>query len=306
MQISVVWTINARTASVDRAIENLAEIAEEGFTRVWCTQMPNEPDALTMLTVAGWEVPEIEFGTSVLPMQVQHPMLLAQRALTTNAVIGPRLHLGLGLSHQVVTEGMWGVSYKKPIQRTNEYLDGLLPLLRGEKVNSGGDLITTRGSLTMDDIDVPPVYLAALGPKMLGIAGSRTSGTVTWMTGPKTLRDHIVPTLRAAAVGAGRAESDVRTVAMLPVSVTDNVDGARAAAGEQFAMYNNLPSYKAMLDREGFTGPADAAIIGDESTVAEQIRQLGEFGVDEFVGILFDRDAEVRARTRALLRTLHP
>ena len=87
MQISVVWTINARTASIDKAVANLAELKEEGFRRVWTTQMPNEPDALTMLTVAGREVPEIEFGTSVLPMQVQHPMLLAQRALTTQAII---------------------------------------------------------------------------------------------------------------------------------------------------------------------------------------------------------------------------
>lgn len=304
MQTSVVWTINARTSSIDKAVANLAEIKEEGFRRVWTTQMPNEPDALTMLTVAGREVPEIEFGTSVLPMQVQHPMLLAQRALTTQAIIGPRLNLGIGLSHQVVTEGMWGVSYKRPVARTSEFLDGLLPLLNGEKVSAAGDLLTTRGALTMQDIPAPPVYLAALGPKMLGVAGSRTAGTVTWMTGPKTLRDHIVPTLRAAAVGAGRAESDVRTVATLPVSVTDDVDGARESAAAQFAMYDSLPSYKAMLDREGFTGPVDTAIVGDEATVADRIRELSDYGVDEYVGILFDRDPEVRARTRALLRSL--
>lgn len=304
MQTSVVWTINARTSSIDKAVANLAEIKEEGFGRVWTTQMPNEPDALTMLTVAGREVPEIEFGTSVLPMQVQHPMLLAQRALTTNAIIGPRLNLGIGLSHQVVTEGMWGVSYKRPVERTNQFLDGLLPLLNGQKVSAAGDLLTTRGTLTMQDIPAPPVYLAALGPKMLGVAGSRTAGTVTWMTGPKTLRDHIVPTLRAAAVEAGRAESDVRTVAMLPVSVTDDVDGARESAAAQFAMYDNLPSYKAMLDREGFAGPVDTAIVGDEATVADRIRELSDFGVDEYVGILFDRDPETRTRTRALLRSL--
>lgn len=304
MQTSVVWTVNARTASIDKAVANLAEIHEEGFRRVWTTQMPNEPDALTMIAGAGREVPEIEFGTSVLPMQVQHPMLLAQRALTTQAIIGPRLNLGLGLSHQVVTEGMWGVSYQRPVRRTAEFLDGLLPLLNGEKVSAAGELITTRGALTMTDIPAPPVYLAALGPKMLGVAGSRTSGTVTWMTGPKTLRDHIIPTLRAAAEEAGRAASDVRTVAMLPVSVTDDVDAARTSAAEQFAVYDTLPSYKAMLDREGFAGPVDTAIVGDESTVADRIRELGEFGVDEYVGILFDRDPEVRARTRALLRTL--
>lgn len=304
MQVGVVWTINAKNLSIDKAIANLAELREEGFRRVWTTQMPNEPDALTVIGVAGREVPDIEFGTSVLPIQSQHPMKLAQQATTVNQIIGGRLTLGLGLSHKVVTEGMWGVSYRKPVQRTEEYLDGLLPLLNGGKASAAGELVTTRGALTLDGPPAPSVYFAALGPKMLDVAGRRTSGTVTWMTGPKTLRDHIVPTLHQSAADAGRPEGSVRTVAMLPVSVTDDVDAARAEAGRQFAMYDGLPSYKAMLDREGFTGPADAAIVGDEATVADRIAELASFGVDEFVGILFDRDSEVRARTRALLKTL--
>lgn len=306
MQISVVWTINARSVSIDRAIEKLNGLRNEGFRRVWSTQMPNEPDLLSVIAVAGHEVPGIEFGTSVLPMQNQHPMLAAQRALTTNAIVGGRLNLGLGLSHQVVTEGMWGVSYKHPVKRTNEFLDGLLPLLDGKKVSAAGDLITTRGALTMAEIPAPPVYLAALGPKMLEVAGRRTAGTITWMTGPKTLRDHIVPTLRAAAIDAGRAPGEVRTVAMLPVSVTEDVAGAKAAAAEQFAMYNQLPSYRAMLDREGYEHAHDAAIIGSEEKVTSRIRKLADAGVDEFVGILFDHDADTRARTRALLRSLDP
>ena len=304
MQVSVVWTINARNLSIDSAVANLNELREEGFARVWSTQMPNEPDVLTVIGLAGREVPDIEFGTSVLPIQSQHPMKLAQQALTVNQVIGGRLNLGLGLSHQVVTEGMWGVPYAQPVRRTEEYLNGLLPLLNGEKASVSGELVTTRGELTLADAPAPPVYFAALGPKMLGVAGRLTSGTITWMTGPKTLRDHIVPTLKQAAADAGRPEGAVRTVAMLPVSVTDDVDSARAAAAKQFAMYNGLPSYRAMLDREGFDGPADAAIIGDEESVAARIRELGSFGVDEYVGILFDRDPEVRARTRALLRTV--
>ena len=304
MQVNVVWSINARSVSIDRAVEKLNGLHNEGFRRVWSTQMPNEPDLLTVIAVAGHEIPGIEFGTSVLPMQNQHPMLLAQRALTTNAIVRGRLNLGLGLSHQVVTEGMWGVSYRHPVKRTNEFLDGLLPLLNDEKVSATGDLITTRGRLTMSEIPAPPVYLAALGPKMLEVAGRRTAGTVTWMTGPKTLRDHIVPSLRAAAEAAGRSPGDVRAVAMLPVSVTDDVAGAKAAAAEQFAMYNQLPSYRAMLDREGYEHSHDAAIIGSEEKVTARIRKLAEAGVDEFVGIVFDRDADVRARTRALLRTL--
>ena len=304
MQVSVVWNINARTASAARAVESLHALHNEGFRRVWSTQMPNEPDLLTMIAVAGHSVPEIRFGTGVLPIQNQHPMLLAQRALTVNAVVGGRLSLGLGLSHQVVTEGMWGVPYDHPVRRTNEFLDGLLPLLAGEKVSAAGDFVTTRGSLTLTDVPAPDVYLAALGPKMLGVAGRRTSGTVTWMTGPRTLRDHIGPTLRSAAVDAGRPEDAVRVVAMLPVAVTDDVDGARASAAEQFAVYNALPSYRAMLDREGFEHSSDAAIVGDEETVAARIAEVAAAGVDEFVGIVFDRDPDRRARTRTLLRRL--
>ncbi|MEZ5212905.1 TIGR03564 family F420-dependent LLM class oxidoreductase [Gordonia sp. (in: high G+C Gram-positive bacteria)] len=304
MQISIVWNINAKHVAIDRAIETLRALHNEGFRRVWSTQMPNEPDLLTVIAVAGHEVPEIEFGTAVLPMQNQHPMNLAQRVLTTNTIIGGRLSLGLGLSHKVVTEGMWGIPYSRPVKRTNEILDGLLPLLNGEKAGAAGELVTTRGALSLVDAPAPDVYLAALGPKMLEVAGRRTRGTVTWMTGPATLRDHIVPSLHAAAEQAGRRTDEVRTVAMLPIAVTDDADTAKGYAAEQFALYNSLPSYRAMLDREGYEHSSDAAIIGDEATVTARIDQIRAAGVDEFVGIQFHRDGDIRARTRELLRSL--
>jgi alkanesulfonate monooxygenase SsuD/methylene tetrahydromethanopterin reductase-like flavin-dependent oxidoreductase (luciferase family) len=185
-----------------------------------------------------------------------------------------------------------------------EYLDGLQPLLAGQNVNAPGETVTTRGSLQINGAPTPEVYLAALGPQMLRLAGKRTAGTLTWMTGPKTLAEHVVPALRAAAVEEGRAESDVRVVASLPVSVTDDVAGARAQAAEQFGMYGQLPSYRAMLDREGFANPEDAAIVGDEETVSGRLAELSAVGVDEFTAAIFDPDVEGRARTRALLRTM--
>jgi alkanesulfonate monooxygenase SsuD/methylene tetrahydromethanopterin reductase-like flavin-dependent oxidoreductase (luciferase family) len=138
---------------------------------------------------------------------------------------------------------------------------------------------------------------------MLRLAGRRTAGTCTWMTGPQTLGGHVGPTLRQAAADAGRPEAAVRVVASLPVSVTDDVDAARKQAAELFAMYGTLPSYRAMLDREGYAGPEDAAIIGDEATVSQRLDELKSVGVDEFVGATFDSSAEGRARTRALLRS---
>jgi alkanesulfonate monooxygenase SsuD/methylene tetrahydromethanopterin reductase-like flavin-dependent oxidoreductase (luciferase family) len=124
------------------------------------------------------------------------------------------------------------------------------------------------------------------------------------MTGPKTLAGHVSPSLRQAAADAGRPEDAVRVVAALPVGVTDDVDGLRKQAAEKFSMYGVLPSYRAMLDREGFAGPEDAAIIGDEATVRDRLAELSAAGVDEYVGATFDASPEGRARTRAVLRDL--
>ncbi|TDK92508.1 TIGR03564 family F420-dependent LLM class oxidoreductase [Mycolicibacterium mucogenicum] len=303
MQISIFGSLSGLKSPVDDTVAYLAQLRDEGFHRAWFAQMPYEPDLLTVLTVGLREVDGIEVGTGVLPIQNQLPMLLAQRALTISQMAGGRLLLGLGMTHQAVTEGMWGIPWDKPVRRLNEYLDGLLPLLNGEKADATGETVTTRGALIIPGAPTPPVYIAALGPKLLQIAGRRSSGTVTWMTGPKTLAGHVGPTLRQAAADAGRADA-VRVVAAIPVAVTDDVDGARKQAAEQFAIYGHLPSYRAMLDREGYAGPEDIAIIGDEQTVRDRLAELEAAGVDEYVGVTFDPSAEGRARTRAVLKKL--
>ncbi|MBV8927701.1 MAG: TIGR03564 family F420-dependent LLM class oxidoreductase [Mycobacteriaceae bacterium] len=304
MQINVITYLSddPRRSPVDVYVEELAQIRDEGFARMWTPQMPWQADLLTVLAVALREVDTIEVGTGVLPIQLQHPMSLAQRALTLSLLSGGRLVLGLGMSHRAVTEQMWGVSWDKPVRRLREYLDGLLPLLSGGPADAVGEIVTTRGSLRIPDAPAPDVYIAALGPQMLRLAGRRTAGTVTWMTGPKTLANHTGPTLREAAAEAGRADGAVRVAASLPVAVTDDVDKLRAHAAEEFAMYAQLPSYRAMLDREGYAGPQDAAMIGDEATVTQRIDELRAAGVDEFVGYPFDTSPDGRARTRALLR----
>jgi F420-dependent oxidoreductase-like protein len=278
-------------------------LRDEGFKRVWMSQMPYEPDLLTVLAVALREVDTIEVASGVVPIQNQHPMQMAQRALTVSLASGGRFILGLGMTHQAVTEGMWGIPWDRPVRRLNEYLDGLLPLLAGRHADATGETVTTRGAL-MIGAPAVDVYIAALGPQLLKIAGRRTSGTCTWMTGPKTLSGHVAPSLRQAAADAGRPEDSVRVVAGLPHIVTDDVDGARRQAAEQYSMYGMLPSYRAMLDREGYAGPQDAAIIGNEAEVTGRLNELREAGVDEYVAATFDTSPEGRARTRALLREL--
>ncbi|MEB4212233.1 TIGR03564 family F420-dependent LLM class oxidoreductase [Mycobacterium sp. 94-17] len=303
MQVSMFGQLSGSGSQspIDATITNLAMLRDEGFKRVWMSQLPYEPDLLMILAIALREVDEIEVASGVVPIQNQHPMQMAQRALTLSLASGGRFTLGLGMTHQAVTEGMWGIPWDKPVRRLNEYLDGLLPLLAGERANAEGQTVTTRGALLIAGAPRPDVYIAALGPQMLKLAGRRTSGTCTWMTGPKTLAEHVAPTLRQAAADAGRGET-VRVAASLPVNVTDDVDAARKQAAEQFAIYGQLPSYRAMLDREGYAGPEDAAVIGDEDTVRGRLDELRAAGVDEYVAAAFDPTPEGRARTRALLR----
>jgi alkanesulfonate monooxygenase SsuD/methylene tetrahydromethanopterin reductase-like flavin-dependent oxidoreductase (luciferase family) len=121
------------------------------------------------------------------------------------------------------------------------------------------------------------------------------------MTGPKTVGSHVAPLLGAAAASAGRPAP--RIVCVLPVCVTDDEGAARARAAKVFAVYDSLPSYKAMLDKEGAAGPGDVAIVGDEASVREQILGLEDVGVTDFVAGEFGA-GEDAARTRALLKEI--
>lgn len=194
MQISLLSSLgeSGGRSPIDATVANLSQLRDEGFRRVWISQMPYEPDLLTVLAVVFREVDRIEVGTGVIPIQNQHPMLLAQRALTLSLISGGRFVLGLGMTHQAVTEGMWGIPWDKPVRRLREYLDGLQPLLAGAAADATGETVTTRGALQITGASAPDVYIAALGPQLLQLAGRRTAGTVTWMTGPKTDRKSVV------------------------------------------------------------------------------------------------------------------
>ena len=280
--------------------DQLQQAAGDGFSSAWVNNIFGL-DALTALAVAGREVPGIELGTAVVPTYPRHPAALAQQALTAAAATGGRLTPGIGLSHKIVIEDMFGYSFGQPIRHMREYLAVLLPLLERRPASFTGTTVSANVGLTVPGEGRVPVLLAALGSQMLGLAGGQADGTVLWMTGPATVRDHIVPTLAAAATAAGRPSP--RVVCILPVCVTSDPAGARDRAARVFAIYGNLPSYRAMLDREGAAGPADVAIVGDEDTVAAEIQVLAEAGVTDFVAGEYARGDDA-ARTRAFLRSL--
>ncbi len=289
----------------DNAIEELlteARSAAEHGLDFWTPQM-SDIDALTALAVVGREVPGLRVGTAVVPTYPRHPMVMAMQALTVQAATGGNLSLGIGLSHQVVIEGAYGIDFSKPVRHMREYLEILVPLLHEGRASFEGEELTARTFAPMKPAGStpPPVLVAALGTQMLRLAGRLADGTALWMVGPRTVAEHIVPTITRAAEEAGRPTPQV--LVGLPVSVTADPDAAREKAASAFGFYNNLPSYRAMLDREAAAGPADVAIVGDEEQVAAQLRHLGEVGATALSLPVFGNRDE-RARTLALLGEL--
>ncbi len=296
--VSIAEPTGSRALSLLR--DQLRRAADDCFSSAWLAQLFGL-DALTAFAVAGSQVEGIELGTAVVPVYPRHPAALAQQALTVAAATGGRLTLGIGVSHKVVIEDMYGYSFDRPARYMSEYLSILLPLLDGQPASFTGETVSAHLSLSVTHPGRVPVLLAALAPRMLRLAGGRADGTVLWMTGPATVASHIVPTITAAAQAAGREPP--RVVCVLPVCVTSDADAARARAAEVFAIYGQLPSYRAMLDREGAAGPADVAIIGSEDTVSTQIGALAQAGVTDFVALEFSRGDDA-VRTRTLLTSL--
>ena len=283
----------------DTIVASVRAAKDAGFSTVWSSQIFGA-DALTVFAALSREVDGIEFATGVIPVHPRHPQVLAQQALTVQAISGGRLTLGIGLSHQVVVEGLWGYSFESPATYMREYLDALVPMLKGEAVNVHGERVhaITTGPLGPAGSTPPKLVVAALGPVMLKLAATVADGTVTWMTGLATLRDYIVPTITRAAEEAGRPSPSV--IASLPVCVTTDPVAASERINKSLAIYPTLPSYKAMLDKEGATAPADVALVGSKEQLVDTLGQLDAAGVTEATAMIIGTQAEQTATLDAL------
>lgn len=291
----------ANDGTLGSMINEASRAEKDGFASFWVPQIFNH-DALTALAVIGREVPRIELGTSVVPTYPRHPMMMAQQALTVNAATDGRLCLGIGLSHQMVVEGMWGMSFDKPVRHMREYLEVMMPLLEGKPVAHAGEAFRVNGAISVPGGTRPGVVVAALGEQMLNVTAALADGTLTWCTGPQTLKNHTIPTIKAAADKHGR--DSARVIAALPVCVTKDVAAAHERAAKVFVIYGQLPSYRAMLDKEGAAGPADIAIAGSEAEVLDRVSALADMGVTDFAAVEFGGTPDEIADTRNAMKKL--
>ena len=301
--MSVGGEVTGTPMSPQDIVDEVVRAEADGFGAAWTVNFSRGVDALDVLAVAGVRTSRIELGVGIVPAYPRHPLALAQQAASTQAFSRGRLTLGVGVSHRAVVEDLHGIVYTRPAAHLRDYLSVLVPLLREGSVRYRGNFYQVDGGFVVRGTSPVSVLVGALSPLMVQAAGELADGVVTWLAGPRSLGEHIVPRLRAAA----RGRPPPRVVAALPVSVCADLGLARRTADEVFARYSALDNYRRLFDREGVSAPGELAIAGTEANVEQQLGRLADLGVTEFWPIIFpigDDAASSRRRTRALLTGL--
>ncbi|MFJ5075174.1 LLM class F420-dependent oxidoreductase [Streptomyces sp. NPDC088553] len=307
MTLGVTLGSTAVQRTIDSTVRLAREARDAGLHSAWFGQT-FAYDSPSLAAIVGREVPGLQVGTSAIPVFGRHPLLVSSQAQTAQAATGGRYHLGLALGTRHLTETGFGIPYRRPIGLLREFLTALRPLLETGSADFHGELLT---ATTPYSAAVPgarptvPVLVAAMGPQALRVSGELADGILPFLAGPRALAEHIVPTVTAAAAAAGRPAP--RIVALVPGVVTARaeVEAVREKAAEALALYERIPSYRRAIEASGAARAAEIAVIGDEETVAAEVRRYREAGATEVVFTATELSGEDdRVRTWKLLGEL--
>ncbi|WP_329377790.1 LLM class F420-dependent oxidoreductase [Streptomyces sp. NBC_01716] len=305
MTVGVALNATDPDNQIDATVRLAEEAAAAGLRSAWFGQTFGA-DSPQLAAIVGREVPALQVGTSAIPVFGRHPLTVSSQALTAQAATHGRYHLGLALGTKLLTEGGFGIPFERPVARLREFLTILRQLTETGNADFDGELLSAHALVPARvpgaDAGVP-ILVAAMGPQALRASGELADGILPYLAGPRALAEHIVPAVTAAAEAAGRPAP--RIVALVHGVVTDDVDAVRERVTEALAFYEQIPSYARVIELSGAKRAVDVAVIGDERTVAAEVRRYRDAGATEvvFSGTEIAGDAD-RRRTWDLLGEL--
>ena len=271
--------------SLEQAIERVKLADSLGYEAVYLTHVAGR-ESLTVLTAYALASKRIRIGTGVVPIYTRTPATMAQTAATIDELSGGRFTLGLGVSHRPVVEGWHGQRIDRPAAEMREYTSIVRAILRGEDPPAGEKWQTSFRLLRLDPRPQLPIYIAALSPTMLRLAGEIADGVVLWLCSPRYIRDVVIPEVTAGRERAGLSLEGFDVVAAVPAALTDDRGGAYEAMRADLIPYFGLPFYRAMIDRSGFgadieaydaaAGSLDAMEKAISEDFLEQLTAVGE------------------------------
>ncbi|CAN5371461.1 TIGR03564 family F420-dependent LLM class oxidoreductase [soil metagenome] len=298
MQISLL--LGRGGEPVDTMLQYAAEAAEAGLAGVWYGQHLRYESA-TLAVMAASHGPGILVGAGVVPAYPRHPLALASQALTVGIATGHRFRLGVGPSHRRTIEGIYGLDYAAPARYLEEYLTVLRELTTLQRTDFEGRFFRVHAELDIPEGRPMPLFTGSLGPQTLELCGRIADGNLTYLAGPRTIAEHVLPSIDKGADTAGRARP--RIAAAVPVLVTDDVPAAHDRLADYLGFHTAIDVYQAVIARERVDGPAELAIVGDEATVRAGIERFRDAGVDEFAAAVFGSRSDTQ-RTCATLERI--
>ncbi|HET7467106.1 MAG TPA: LLM class flavin-dependent oxidoreductase [Candidatus Dormibacteraeota bacterium] len=275
--------------SLEDSVQRTQEAERLGYESVWVTQLPDARDAALVLAAYAGATKWVRLGTGVLPIYTRHPTAMAQMAATLDELSGGRFILGLGVSHKVTVESMWGLKLDQPVESMREYLNIVRASLRDGAASVDGGHFTAHWSYSAPRRSEIPVMISALSPRMLELAGELADGVVLWMCTPKYIHDVVVPHVAAGREKAGKSIHGFEVVAAITACLTTDRGAALEVFRRTVERYASLPYYRKAMDASGFQEDlaagrvTDAMLdelsgIGDESRVRDVVRRYRESG----------------------------
>ncbi len=237
--------------SLERAITRARLADELGFDSAYTTHIAGR-DSMTVLAAYAVTTNRIRVGTGVLPIFSRTPVSTAQTAATIDELSGGRMVLGLGVSHQVTVENWFDSKITKPVSQMREYVEIVRAILRGDEPPAGEHFNTKFQFMGYEARDELPIYVGALSPNMLQLAGEIADGAMLWLCNPDYIRDVVVPEVTKGREKAGKTLEGFDIVAAVPSGIAEDREKAFGAMRRELLTYFSLPFYRAMIERSGY------------------------------------------------------
>jgi F420-dependent oxidoreductase-like protein len=274
-----------RLAAFSPAVRTLAESVDRariveryGYESLWTTQLPTARDASLVLAAYASATERVKIGTGVLPLYTRHPTAMVQMAATLDELSGGRFILGLGVSHRVTVESMWGLRLESPVEAMREYLTIVRTSLRDGACSFEGKFFTARWSYLGPRREDMQIMISALNPRMLELAGELADGVVLYMCAPGFIKDHVMPHLKTGREKAGKSMEGFEIVAAVDACVTADRDAALVTYQKTLDRYAALPFYRRAMEAGEFN-PDVLAAIGEAEQVRDAIARYRDVGV---------------------------
>jgi F420-dependent oxidoreductase-like protein len=257
--------------SLDQAVERVKQAEQLGYESTYVTHIAGR-DSLTVLMAYAAATERIKLGTGVLPIYSRAPVATAQQAATVDEFSGGRMVLGLGISHQVTVENWYGQAIDRPLKAMREYVGAVRAAFRGEDPPAGEIFRTNFHFMGFEPRADLPIYVAALSPKMLRLAGEIADGVMLWLCNPSYIESVVVPEVTSGRERSGKSIDGFDVVAAVPAAVTDDKQSAYETMRTDLITYWSLPFYRAMIERSGFGEEIAAFDAGMQAGDAEQAK----------------------------------